>query len=130
MLCLLYAHYFWLLDRYAHFCGKTGFHLAPPPKNNKKVADNLFWTKELKLYSVNTVFEDYVLAHPVKTSTICTDYLPVRLPWNKVGVFKFEGIDEDNVVRIDKKNIEGKALNCANVLTTWKNVWIMSKEDL
>ncbi len=116
--------------RYAHFCGRKGFALAPPPKNNNNVSDDLFWTADGKFYSVEEVFEDFVIAHCVKTSTIRTDYVPVVLPWNLVGVFKFQGVDEDTHVRIQKRNICGKALNCANVLTTWKNEWIMSKEDL
>ncbi len=94
------------------------------------MSDDLFWTAEGKFYSAEEVFEDYVIAHRVKTSTIRTDYVPVELPWSLVGVVKYEGVDEETHVRIYKKDICGKALNCANVLTTWKTEWIMSKEDL
>ncbi len=94
------------------------------------MSDDLFWTAEGKFYSAEEVFEDYVIAHRVKTSTIRTDYVPVELPWSLVGVVKYEGVDEETHVRICKKDICGKALNCANVLTTWKTEWIMSKEDL
>ncbi len=117
-------------SRFAHFCGRKSFHLAPPPKNNKKVSDDLFWTAGNNFYSVSEVLEDHVMAHPVNKSTIRTDYMPVQLPWSLVGVFKYGGIDEDSLVRISKADIQGKVLNCANMLTTWRNEWLMSKEDL
>ncbi len=111
-------------------CGRQGFELAPPPKNNKNVSDALFWTADGKYYSVEEVFEGFVIAHKVKTSTISTDYMPVVLPWSKVGVVKFEGVQEDTHVRVNMKDICGKVINCANVLTTWKTEWLMSKKDL
>ena len=116
--------------RYAHFCSRSCFKLAPPPKRNKKEADNLFWTKGNKFYSVKEIIQGYVVAHPVKTSTISTQYMPVVLPWSLVGVVKFEGVDDTKLVSVPRAEVQGKALNCANVLTTWRNEWLMSKEDL
>ena len=119
-----YAH-----SRYAHTCGTKPMTVSPPSKNNTKVNDSMVWTREGSLYQVTEVNGNTVKANPIRTSPLCTDYMSVDLPWEKVGVKEFNFVDTLCTVELSRGDIKGKALRCGNVITLWRPEWVMSKVD-
>ena len=92
-----------------------------------RIKDSLVVLKNGKIVEVTTNESPY-RAYPV----ICAPYDPrigVRLPWEKVGVYRYRGLKYDEVIEVAKEDIVGKAIISGGIITVWLKDWFLSKVD-
>lgn len=67
----------------------------------------------------------------VLTSPYTTDWEPELqgLPWQYAGVWKYEGLDDDESIRIEHQQITSKIVKVRDVICEWLPEFVVSKRD-
>ena len=67
--------------------------------------------------------------HPLKLDSVKSSTDHLLLPWKKVGVYKFAGVDIKKKIVLSKDDVECKLMMCGDYLYEWLQGWTMSKKD-
>ena len=111
--------------RYSSFHGRDRELKVGPDTNSKRIQDSIVLLRTGQLVKV---INDDLHAHPIKVSPF-RPRMDYNLPWEAVGVYKFDGLDTETVVQINREDVIAKGLVSGNLLTLYMKPWFMSKKD-
>ena len=70
------------------------------------------------------------MCHPLHATDFDTSHLRITLPWRKVGVTRFDRVDDTVVEAVQPEEVTGKLVQCGEILTEWLPEWLKdSKRD-
>ena len=98
-----------------------------PSKPGTRQRDSLILLKNGQIVDVTNKEEPF-RGHPVILEPF-TPNINIDLPWSRVGVHTYGGLDYDNVVTFTRADAKGKAMICGDLICTLLTPWFLSKVD-
>ena len=107
-----------------HRCRKKEV-LAFSDKGTVKTDDTLIY-HDNTFYRIRDIDEPDLIVQRIRTSRLDTSDI-VRLPWQKVGVAKYDGPRYDrDMIRINKEDVRAKAIICGKVISSMPPEWVVT----
>ena len=120
---------FLLYNRNTSFHGRRKRMKLGKATRSNRFRDSLVQLKDGRLAEIYKVEgENKFRGYVIRTSPY-EPRIGIKLPWAKVGVWRYHGINYGAEVAFNYDDVRAKAVIIDNVITVWPSDWFMSKSD-